>query len=258
VKVAFINEFGASEAGIDGRGLFKDFITSLCKQAFDPEHGLFRATAEERLYPSPASELATSEHLQCFELLGAVLGKCLYDGILVELPLAPFFLRRIRGLGSGLRDLASMDADLYRNLTSLKTFDGDVEALSLFFVAEVYHLGAVQEVELVPGGRDIPVTRDNVLRYIHLVAHFKLNVQMRAQSAAFVRGLHSVIDAKWLEMFNDQELQELIAGATRAPSTCATCGNTSSTAAATRPTTPRCRCSGRCSAAWSQSTSGPC
>ena len=62
-----------------------------------------------------------------------MLGKAMYEGILVELPLAAFFLSKLRGRENELNDLSSLDADLYRNLLFLKRYQGDVEALSLFF-----------------------------------------------------------------------------------------------------------------------------
>ena len=36
MRVSFINEFGAEEAGMDQGGLFKEFLTDLAKAAFHP------------------------------------------------------------------------------------------------------------------------------------------------------------------------------------------------------------------------------
>lgn len=38
-----------------------------------------------------------------------------------------------------------------------------------------------QTSELIPGGRHVAVTNDNVFRYIELVANYKLNVEINAQ-----------------------------------------------------------------------------
>jgi ubiquitin-protein ligase E3 C len=51
------------------------------------------------------------------------------------------------------------------------------------------------------------------LRYIHMVAHHRLNTEIRAQSAAFLRGFHQIIEPQWIAMFNRSEMQELLAGA---------------------------------------------
>ena len=68
-------------------------------------------------------------------------------------------------------------------------------------------------VALKPGGVDISVTRTNCIEYIHLVAHYKLNVQLQQQFAAFREGLSSVVPLAWLRLFSQGELQVLISGA---------------------------------------------
>lgn len=40
-------------AGIDGGGVFKEFFTSLCKEVFDTDRGLWLATKKNELYPNP-------------------------------------------------------------------------------------------------------------------------------------------------------------------------------------------------------------
>lgn len=50
-------------------------------------------------------------------------------------------------------------------------------------------------------------------RYIHLLANYKLNVQMRAACDAFRNGLASVLPIEWLRMFDHREFQTLISGA---------------------------------------------
>ncbi len=68
-------------------------------------------------------------------------------------------------------------------------------------------------IELKPGGADISVTRDNCIEYIHLVSHYKLNVQLDRQFQAFRQGLSSVVPLHWLRLFSQNELQVLISGA---------------------------------------------
>lgn len=68
-------------------------------------------------------------------------------------------------------------------------------------------------VVLKRGGVDISVTRTNCIEYIHLVAHYKLNVQLQQQFAAFREGLSRVVPLAWLRLFSQGELQVLISGA---------------------------------------------
>ena len=64
-----------------------------------------------------------------------------------------------------------------------------------------------------PGGKSIPVTSANRIEYIHLMADYKLNKQIRTQCVAFKQGLTNVIPLEWIQMFNNKELQVLISGA---------------------------------------------
>ena len=49
-------------------------------------------------------------------------------------------------------------------------------------------------------------------RYVHLMADYRLNRQIEAQSRAFVAGVHSVVPLSWLRLFTTPELQPLING----------------------------------------------
>lgn len=76
----------------------------LSKKAFGPEYGLFLETPDRLLYPNPYSHRASEDHLGHFEFLGRVIGKAMYEGILVEVPFANFFLYVLAdlSLSSGL------------------------------------------------------------------------------------------------------------------------------------------------------------
>lgn len=65
----------------------------------------------------------------------------------------------------------------------------------------------IQVVELKPGGKDIPVTTANRIAYIHLVADYRLNKQIRPHCLAFRQGLANVVNLEWLRMFDQQEIQ---------------------------------------------------
>eukprot|EP00899_Mesostigma_viride_P019367 jgi/Mesvir1/27431/Mv07221-RA.2 len=212
VRIRYVNELGAEEAGVDGGGLFKEFLELLCKAAFDPQHGLFRVTSDNMLYPNPASHLVYPDHAKYFTFLGRILGKAMYEGILVELPFAKFFLSKLLGKLNSLSDLASLDPELYRNLLFVKSYSGDVSDLGLFFVDDRDEFGSHQEVELVRGGANIAVNNDNRFEYIVRKADYKLNQQIKLQSAAFLHGLTSMIEPSWLRMFDEEELHAMISG----------------------------------------------
>ena len=52
------------------------------------------------------------------------------------------------------------------------------------------------------------------IRYVHLMAHFRMYRQIRDQTLAFIRGFKAVVNPEWLSMFSSPELQKLISGDT--------------------------------------------
>eukprot|EP00741_Cyanophora_paradoxa_P023298 tig00000254_g22505.t1 len=216
LRVQFISELGLEEAGVDGGGLFKEFMTSLAKTAFDSQYALFKATPDRLLYPNPSSHLVSGEHLRQFEFLGRMLGKAIYEGVLLDLPFARFFLSKILGKHNYVNDLPSLDPDLHKNLMFLKRLESGVEELGLNFAVVDNEFGEAREVPLIPGGEKEAVTDENRIRYVHLVAHYRLNVQIARQCAAFLRGLQDLIRPEWLAMFSEEELQVVIAGSQEA------------------------------------------
>lgn len=215
IRVSFVSNLGLEEAGIDGGGLFKEFVDQFLRKACDSNLGLFAENHQRQLYPNPSSGSVLPEHLRLFEICGAMVAKALYEGILLEVPFARFFLKKVRAPGGmcDVNDLPSYDPQLYHSLLFLKGYQGDLRELGLTFAVEVEALGVRRQVELIPGGKDIPVTSESALRYIYVASHFYLNQRVQPQCSAFLRGFYSIIDRKWIEMFHDHEIQELLSGA---------------------------------------------
>ncbi|KAL5519890.1 hypothetical protein ACEPAG_1550 [Sanghuangporus baumii] len=212
IEIQFINQYGEVEAGIDGGGLFKEFFTSLCKEVFDTDRGLWLATKQNELYPNPHSYAKELYNLEWYRFIGRILGKALYEGILVDIAFAGFFLAKWLGKQSYLDDLASLDPDLYSGLLFLKNYDGNLEDLSLSFAVTEEEFGTARTINLITNGSNTPVTKDNRLQYIYLVCHYHLTKKIKPQSEAFFEGLSEMIDPKWIRMFNQQEIQILIGG----------------------------------------------
>lgn len=100
-------------AGIDGGGVFKEFLTELCKEVFDTDRGLWLANKKNELYPNPHSYATESMSyrtrlqavvltmyaamsLAWYRFIGRILGKALYEGILIDVAFAGFFLAKVR------------------------------------------------------------------------------------------------------------------------------------------------------------------
>ncbi|MCJ1280739.1 hypothetical protein MMC26_000056 [Xylographa opegraphella] len=259
IQIAFQDQFGTDEAGIDGGGVTKEFLISVTTEAFTPTGGpnLFIENDQHLLYPNPAAvdQLKDNLHqvdysegspewneairdlLHQYEFLGRVVGKCLYEGILIDIHFAPFFLVKwalTGGSGSAtnessyrasINDLRDLDEALYQGLLQLKNYPGNVEDFSLDFTI-VDDISTPEHNmsrnwqrnqrtitrELRKNGAQIPVTNENRLVYISYVSRHRLQIQPHLQTSAFLRGLGSMIEPSWLSMFNQSELQTLIGG----------------------------------------------
>jgi len=212
IEITFIDQFGEKEAGIDGGGVFKEFFTDLSKEVFDSNRGLWLVNKKNEFYPNHGSYATQPHSLNWYRFIGRILGKALYDGILVDVAFAGFFLAKWLGKQNFLDDLASLDPDLYQGLIFLKHYPGNPEDLSLNFTVVDEEFGVTRTIDLKPNGSNVPVMRDNKLEYILRVSHYRLTKQIKEQSAAFFEGLSEMIDPKWLRMFNQQELQVLLGG----------------------------------------------
>ena len=220
IVMSYRNEVGVMERGIDVGGLFKEFWCDLSALAFSPDYALFCAIENDEngaLFPNPSCFSAHGEDaVELYNFLGKILGKALFEGITIQPVFAHFFLAFIRGNYNYMHilpDLATKDPQLHNNLMFLKTYEGDAEDLCLTFSVNDDDFGSGAVVELISGGKEIDVTNENKHRYINLVAKHHVHDRLRKQAEAFGKGLWSVIDKSWLQLFNEPELQVLISGA---------------------------------------------
>ncbi|XP_058110082.1 E3 ubiquitin-protein ligase UPL7 isoform X3 [Magnolia sinica] len=213
INVSFVSECGLPEAGLDYGGLSKEFLTDISRTAFDPGYGLFSqtSTSERCLIPNTAARLVENG-MQMIEFLGRVVGKALYEGILLDYSFSLVFVQKLLGRYSFLDELSTLDPELYRNLMYVKHYEGDVRELSLDFTVTEELLGQRVVTELKSGGKNMAVTNENKLQYVHAIADYKLNRQILPLANAFYRGLIDLISPSWLSLFNASEFNQLLSG----------------------------------------------
>ena len=79
MRIKLTNTAGLDEAGIDGGGLFREFMAELLKTCFDPNRGFFRLTKDQHLYPNPSVETIEPNYIPHFYFIGRMLGKVIYN-----------------------------------------------------------------------------------------------------------------------------------------------------------------------------------
>uniref|UniRef100_A0A2P2L6X6 HECT-type E3 ubiquitin transferase n=1 Tax=Rhizophora mucronata TaxID=61149 RepID=A0A2P2L6X6_RHIMU len=213
IHVSFVSECGLPEAGLDYGGLSKEFLTDISKTVFSPVYGLFSqtSTSDRLLIPNPTARFLENG-IQMIEFLGRVVGKALYEGILLDYSFSHVFVQKLLGRYSFLDELSTLDPELYRNLMYMKHYDGDIKDLSLDFTITEEAFGKRHVIELKPSGNDVSVTNENKMQYIHAMADYKLNRQILPFSNAFYRGLTDLVSPSWLKLFNASEFNQLLSG----------------------------------------------
>ncbi|SSD60565.1 uncharacterized protein SCODWIG_02326 [Saccharomycodes ludwigii] len=223
LALTFTNEVGGIEAGIDGGGLTKEFLTGICEEGFKNRPELFKNNSNNEVYPTEYHDNRMDLNYTFF--MGKILGKCLFEHVLIDVSFASFFLNKLlmddEHLASSTFDeLNSLDPELYKNLIKLLSLKSngkgsgeDIEALGLYFEIDIKdYYGNSKSVELIAGGSGIKVDSKNLFKYILAVADFKLNRQYQASIAYFKNGFNTIIPQHWICIFSAKELQTLISG----------------------------------------------
>lgn len=232
LSVTLFNEQGGQEAGIDGGGITKEFLTSVATEGFQPDgkFHLFKETSENQLYPSDEIFKKLSKRIDMQEqqqnllflrFLGNIIGKCLYENVLIDLSFAPFFLNKWCSFHKGhnsmknsINDLNYLDRELFANLLKLTNMDSkELDQLDLNFTIDEKIDGSSYTFDLLPpNGNQTKVDQSNRLNYIHQISNFRLNQSLHIQTRYFLSGLFEIISSNWLSMFDGNELQMLISG----------------------------------------------
>jgi len=106
----------------------------------------------------------------------------------------------LKGLPNCLKELKYFDESLYKQLINLKTIK-DLEGLDLFFSINEKDSG--KEVELIKNGKNIQVTKENLVRYLYYYADYKMNIQVKNQFKEFKIGFNKSINIDFLKIFSE-------------------------------------------------------
>jgi E3 ubiquitin-protein ligase TRIP12 len=184
------------------------------------------------LFPRPffptdgeESEKEKAHLTKYFTFIGRLLAKALQDSRLLDLPFAPSFYKLLLQQPFIPADMALIDPALHQSLCKMEalwnqqiclnadeaaalTLDGcTIDSLCLDFT-----LPGHPEVELKPGGKEIPVTMHNLHEYCALVRRMYMADGLDVQRTALQTGFSLVLDIEHLSVFSVNELEMLIRG----------------------------------------------
>ena len=195
IRIEFVAPDGSVEAGIDGGGLFKEFIHLWLREILSSD--IFEQLPNGRVCPNGVRP--------DFKALGRAVGKAIYETVLLETHFSESFISRVIGGAFSIDQLEEVDEALYKNLLFLE--NNSVQDLNLYF--------QIQNTDLIPNGSEIAVTNNNKAQYIILATWFHLGKRLDKSAAAFAKGIEELIPMNWLRMFSPSEINTLISGEQR-------------------------------------------
>ncbi len=200
------------EEGVDAGGVTREWFQVLARGMFNPDWALWQPVAADRttFHPSPLSWI-NGEHLLYFKFIGRIIGKALHEGRVLDCHFSRAVYKRLLGKDSNLKDLESMDLDYYKSLVWI--LENDItDVISEDFSVIEEQFGEEKVIDLIPNGRNIPVTEENKREYIEAQVRYRLTTSVKDQIENFVKGFHDIIPAELVAIFDEQELELLISG----------------------------------------------
>jgi len=212
IKFGKLNIRFHGEEGVDAGGVTREWFQVLARQMFDANYALFIPVSSDRttFHPNKLSGI-NDEHLMFFKFIGRIIGKALYEGRVLDCFFSRAVYKRILGKSVSVKDMESFDPDYYKSLCWM--LENDItDIITETFSLETDEFGVTSVVDLIPNGREVPVTEENKHEYVRLVVEHKLLSSVKEQMESFLKGFHDIIPAELISIFNEQELELLISG----------------------------------------------
>jgi hypothetical protein len=206
IWIRFNNEEGV------GAGVVREWFRLVTAEMFNPDNALFTLSVEgNRMQPNPLSDI-NPDHLSYFRMIGRVLGLAITNDELINVHFTRGVYKHVLDIKPNLDDLYSVDATYHKNLKWILENDIAEMDLDLTFSVQENNFGANNVIELVPDGLNIAVTELNKDDYVQLMVEYLLTKGINEQLECLTEGLYEIIPRRYLRVFNEHELELLIAG----------------------------------------------
>jgi len=201
-----------NEQGVDAGGLSREFFGILAKEIFNPNYALFTSTEDGCTFqPNPNSNV-NPDHLSYFRFVGRIVGKAVADGYLLDSHFTRSLYKHMLGKEPTHHDMEAIDPDYYKNLKTILEYNlGDL-CLDLTFSVEDHSFGRNHVVDLIPNGRNVPVTEENKAKYVSLVCQNRMTTAISSQIKAYLDGFYELVSKDLIQIFTPRELELLISG----------------------------------------------
>lgn len=205
---------GETSTGDDAGGVTREWFEIMTTEVFKEGIGLFKFTEAHNLayQINEYSDFFQPQHLVWYKFTGRMMAKALFEGLPLKAHLAPTLYKHMLQVPIKLEDLNGIDTERYTAMVWMKNNPIADVFFETFTATTENEICGNREVELKPGGKDIPVTDENKDEYIRLYLEWRVYGNRKEQIKAFLKGFWEVIPVELLKVFDWQQLELVSCG----------------------------------------------
>ena len=173
---------------------------------------MFKRCEDSGLFTiDPRSHVAVENFRRMFKFVGRLMGIAIYGRHVIDMPLCSFVWKRFLGQSPVLEDLKDADPIYAQSLQWV--LDNDITGVvDETFSVQRDEFGDLIVVDLVPHGRNIPVTNENKGSYVSSIVDYVTGGAIQDQLRAMLLGFHEIVPKDTLANFKVSDLRELLNG----------------------------------------------
>uniref|UniRef100_A0ACD5ZS96 Uncharacterized protein n=1 Tax=Avena sativa TaxID=4498 RepID=A0ACD5ZS96_AVESA len=199
-----------------GDGVVREWISLVFRALFNPQHGLFSPCPHNRrrFFLNPAASGRDPLHLKYLDFAGRMIGLALTNKVQVGILFDRTLFSRLAGRRITLDDIADADPTMYASCRKILEMDPglvDADVLGLTFAREeAGAFGSREVIDLLPGGRDVPVDSTNRGQYIDLLIQDLFANSTEEQLNSFAEGFRFMLvrpELRWA-FFHSLDLED--------------------------------------------------
>lgn len=210
IQIHFIDEV-AHDAG----GVYREWYSCLFKEFFNEKNKLFILNPNECLFKGTyLIHLKTREvNMQMYNFFGKLISKAIIDKTNINENINTIIVKSIHKKPITLEDMKFYDIDIYSALKAIKDVKDNNELGEFSFVWNTRNEDdELEEVELIPNGRNIKLTIENREQFIERVIRYITYEQYKEQIENIIEGMTSLIPENIIQLFSYNEFAFLITG----------------------------------------------
>lgn len=218
LEFCFSNEIGT------GVGVMRECFSNLCEEISEscvlescenPKYHQFtRCSTNDNLSKN-------EERLIHASFLGMIFALALIYGHVVPINLPPFIFKFLFSDNNNnfhenisINDIELIDNEFYRQLLFLKNCSSDeIKELDLYFTTPEIINNTLCDIDLIPDGSKIQVTKENMNEYLNILSSHKLLYKREDALHEFIHSFHRVIPNRLISpIFTCNEISIMLMG----------------------------------------------